>query len=285
MAGAGLIAIKRRIKSVTSTKKITKAMGLVATAKLRKTKVKLNTNQKFHNTFDEIMKEILDNYPSNMYSVYTHGNKSVKKLYIVLTSDSGLCGGFNTSVVNVAIEELKLDKENSLIMLIGGKGKPYLKKYKFEFATEFTDLPDIPTIKEAGLIVDKALQMYKNNEIGEVYVINTRFHSTVNQVVTKSKILPLDYKPNDEFKKYVKFEPQADMIIDEVIHMYLKQEVLNFMLNSKASEQSSRMTAMDGATKNANEILDDLKLQHNRIRQGAITQEISEIVGGAEAQK
>ena len=285
MAGAGVIEIKGRIKSITSTKKITKAMGLLATAKLRKTRVKLEVNSKYNSHFDEAIKEVLDGFPSETYNVYTHGNESKNKLYIVLTSDSGLCGGFNSNVVNNTVTELSKDRENSLILLVGQKGKSYFKRYKYEPVAEFVDIPDLPSIKESYMITNHILDMYEKGEVGEVYISFTKFVSTVNQKVEFKKLLPLGYNVKNEIKEYIMLEPGIEQFVNETVKINLNQQVLNCMLNSKASEQGSRMSAMDGATRNADDILENLKLKYNRIRQGAITQEISEIVGGAEAQK
>lgn len=285
MAGAGVIEIKSRIKSITSTKKITKAMGLVATAKLRKTRVKLEVNSKYNSYFDEAIKEVLDGFPSETYNVYTHGNESKNKLYIVLTSDSGLCGGFNSNIVNNTVTELSKDRENSLILLVGQKGRAYFKRYKYEAVAEFVDIPDLPSITESYLVTNQVLEMYRNGEIGEVYISFTKFVSTVNQKVEFKKLLPLGYNKKDELTEYVMLEPDISEFVTKTVKVNLNRQILNCMLNAKASEQGSRMTAMDGATKNADDILENLKLKYNRIRQGAITQEISEIVGGAEAQK
>jgi F-type H+-transporting ATPase subunit gamma len=283
MAGAGLIAIKRRIKSVTNTRKITKAMGLVATAKLRKSREKLLINEQFYDLTVEIMKNILDNYEEK--SIYTHGNKSSKKLYIVFTSETGLCGAFNGNVISKAVELVKSDKENSIVMVVGQKGKNYFNRLKYDTAAEYVDVPDIPTSKEAGIIAQHALRLYKKGEVGEINVVYTKFVSAVKMTVLTERLLPIPfssgYMPNDTLN----FEPNIDEMLDEYINLYLKELVMYCMFNSKASEHSSRMNAMDSSTKNANDLLNKLNLQFNRIRQSVITQEISEIVGGAEAQK
>ena len=264
MAGAGLIAIKSRIKSITSTKKITKAMGLVATAKLRKTRAKLEVNTKYNSYFNEAINEVLEGFPSETYNVYTHGNESKKKLYIVLTSDSGLCGGFNSNIVNNTVTELSQDRENSLIILVGQKGRAYFNRYKYKSVAEFLDIPDLPSIKEAYAITNKAIEMYEKGEVGEVYVSFTKFVSTVNQSNEIKKLLPLGYNEKDELKDYVMIEPDIVEFVNQTVKINLNQQILNCMLNSKASEQGSRMAAMDGATRNANDILEDLKLKYNR---------------------
>ena len=283
MAGAGLIAIKRRIKSITNTKKITKAMGLVATAKLRKSRVKLNYNMEYHNSLIDVIKELLENYEEN--SIYINGNKSKTKLYIVLTSDTGLCGGFNGAVFNETYERMVQDKANSKMIVVGQKGKNYFARIKQETLAEYVEIPDLPTIKEAKEIASRVLFMYENGEVGEINIVYTKFVSAVKIMSTCEKLLPLDLYNNHGINDVVDFEPNLTELLEEAIKFYLKEEILYCMLNSKCSEQSSRMNAMDGATKNADELLEKLKLKYNRIRQSSITQEISEIVGGAEAQK
>ncbi len=278
---AGLLAIKRRIKSVSNTKKITNAMGLIATSKLRKSRMNLESNQSYYNTFEGIINKIAAGVEGK--SIYTHGNGSKKKLYITITSDSGLCGGFNGAVVSAAVEKVTEDKVNSLIMSVGQKGRGYFRRLKYDTVAEYVDIPDEPTTKEPKTIAEHALSLYRNGEIGEVYVVYTKFISTVKQNVEVEKILPLEAKK--ETGALTEFEPEANDLLEGIISVALKTQVFNFLLNSKASEQASRMAAMDSATKNANELLDNLNLKYNRIRQSAITQEITEIVGGAEAQK
>lgn len=292
MAGAGLIAIKRRIKSVTSTKKITKAMGLVATAKLRKSREKLDVNEKYYNSFKELMSEVLSDAVDDLEgnNIYLYGNKSKNKLYVVLTSDSGLCGGFNANVVSTACDYMRKDREHSISIVVGQKGRAYFKKFKFDTAAEYVQIPDLPTLKEATQIADHAVKMYENGEVGEVYVVYTKFYSTVKQEVKVERILPLDIEKRNADKdssnvEYIEYEPEIHTLLHNIVKTHIRQRTLNFMLNSKASEQGSRMSAMDGATKNANDLLEQLNLKFNRVRQSAITQEISEIVGGAEAQR
>ena len=282
MAGAGLVAIKRRIKSVTSTQKITNAMGLIATANLRKVRKKLDANDKYCELFTSVVNEFVSEAEGR--NIYIHGNGSNKKLYICLNSDTGLCGGFNNSVVTGLDAKMSKDRENSILISVGQKGRMYFKRLHYKTEAEYVDIPDIPTMKEANTIVYKALDFYKNGEVGEINIAYTKFVSTVRQNVIVEKLLPLE--ANKETKRVsVKFEPSAEYMIDDVVLSHLKQKLLNCMMNSKASEQASRMTAMDGSTKNANDLLESLNLKYNRERQTAITQEITEIVGGAEALK
>ncbi|NFI09375.1 F0F1 ATP synthase subunit gamma [Clostridium botulinum] len=282
MAGAGLIGIRRRIKSVTNIRKITKAMGLVSTAKLRKARVNLEINKKYYNEYKIILKDIINFIEDS--NIYIDGNGSHKKLYVIFTSDSGLCGSFNINIINNVINEIKEDKENSLVIVIGQKGRMYLKKLGINTLAEYIEIPDVPTTKEAGTIAKNIIKLYSSKEVGEVFLVYSEFYSPVKQQVLINKILPFT-KENKSDNKYIEFNPSVTQLMDEILENYLKATILNCFSNSKASENGSRMTAMNGATDNANDLLDNLDLQFNRLRQSAITQEISEIVGGAEAQR
>jgi F-type H+-transporting ATPase subunit gamma len=286
VSGSGLISIKRRIKSVTNTNKITRAMGLVATSKFRKTKEELEINQLYTNSFSSVLIDVLRNH--DVENVYKDGNNSKKKLYIVLTSDTGLCGAFNANIINKAVEEISQDKENSIIMVIGAKGISYFSRFNYEVAIKYTDIPDIPRLGDANDFAAAALEMYDNEEVGQISIVYAHFISQSNHEVVIEKVLPLEegnsFKGNS-IDNFVVFEPGINSVLNDLIPLYMRERILNYLLQSKTSEQAARMTSMDGATKNANEMLDKLKLQFNRMRQSAITQEISEIVGGAEAQK
>lgn len=283
VAGSGLIGIKRRIKSVTNTKKITKAMGLVATSKLRKVREVLNVNSVYNDSLNKIIDEITASDETE--NIYKDGNGSRKKLYIVFTSDSGLCGAFNLNVLNRSLQEFAGIKEEVEIMVIGEKGTSFFNRTNYEVKYKFINIPDVPTLGDANDYAMVALKLYKSGEVGEINVIFTQSESQTKHEVVIEKMLPLgesrDKKPNSAMN----FEPEVSTLLDSIIPLYARQKILNYLIQSKTSEQSIRMSAMDGATKNANELLDKLKLQYNRMRQGAITQEISEIVGGAEAQR
>ncbi|AAK80809.1 F-type H+-transporting ATPase subunit gamma [Clostridium acetobutylicum] len=282
MAGAGLIIIKRRIKSITNTKKITNAMGLIATSNLRKSRQNLEANKAYYEAFNDVINKIVSS--SSKSNLYVAGNKSDKKLYIALTSDSGLCGGFNGAVVTAADNVMRGDKDKSLLITVGQKGISYFKRLKYETLSEYVDIPNEPGLKEAKEIADRALSLYEKGEIGEVHVIYTQFLSTVNQKVEVKKVLPIEPKKMEKVS-VAEFEPDAEIILEKAIRLHIEQQLFNLLLNSKASEQASRMSSMDSATKNANDLLDALNIKYNRIRQSAITQEITEIVGGAEALK
>lgn len=286
MAGAGLIAIKRRIKSINNTKKITKAVGLVATSKLRKARQSLETNNMYYSYLENIINDIVRD-SELQDNIYIKGNHSKKNIFIALMSDTGLCGGFNGNVVAKTVQNISGDKENSLLVIVGQKGRTYFKKMGYESIAEYVEIPDIPTIKEVKTIIDKTFRLYEEGQVGEVKIVYTEFVSSVKQEVKIKRLLPIQYESisSEKSNTYIEYEPKGKKFLENILNMYLKQTLLNLMLNSKASEQGARMAAMDGATRNANDLLDKLNLKYNRIRQSMITQEISEIVGGAEAQK
>ncbi|OPJ63428.1 ATP synthase F1 subunit gamma [Clostridium oryzae] len=282
MAGAGLITIRRRMKSVTNTLKITKAMGLVATSKLRKVRVSLNSAEIFSKRYASIFEAVRNAYAES--SVFVTGNKSSKKLYIVITSESGLCGGYNASVVNKVSEITGNDKADSLILVVGQKGRGYFNRLKYETAAEYVEVSDVPSLKETNEIFSKAISLYLNGEVGEVNIVFTKFISSVKQVITVDKLLPIEKNEKGTVEDFV-FEPSIESIFDYAVKENIKNKIYYALTSAKASEHSSRMTAMDNASENANDILDKLALKYNRIRQFSITQEITEIVGGAEAQR
>jgi len=284
MAGMGLLAIKRRIKSITNTTKITRAMGLVATSKYKKIREKVDVSNNYLNKLEEAMKQVKDNYEND--SIYISGNSNSKKLYVVLTSDTGLCGGFNWSVANEIIDRLKKSKEDYSIIIVGQKGRIIFKKLNVETVAEYVEISNIPTQKEAATIINHAHSMYVNGEVGEVYIVYKKLISALKNEVKVEKLLPLDFNSEvNNSKDYVDINAIDEKTLYEIISVFLNGKMVNSLLHSKASEHRARMESMGSATNNANDILDKLKLSYNRIRQSAITQEISEIVGGAEAQR
>ena len=283
MAAAGLVKIKRRITSIESTRKITKAMGLVSTSKLRKARKELNSSEEHYKLCSDIVNELMGVLPEDFENPYLKSNsKTSDKLYIVITSDTGLCGGFNGNVASYLNTIIK-DKDKAKIIVVGSKGISYMHKYHFDIIKNYVDIPDIPTVKEIKAVYQDALYMFKKGDVSEVNIVYTEFISPIKQSVKIDRLLPIDRTKgsNGDFL----IEPSIDEVLNSSLDIYFKSRLRRAMLHSKACEQSSRMTAMNGATKNADDILKALKLKYNRIRQTAITQEISEIVGGAAAQK
>ena len=281
MGAAGLIEIKRRMKSVESTRKITKAMGLVATSKLRKARKELIANEQYNNLCKEVISEVVSSMPEDFDSIY-YKSFDGDKLYIVLTSDTGLCAGYNNTVA-IYLNNLVQKSGGAKVVVVGSKGISYLSRYKISTYAEYVDLPDMPATKDINRIYNDAIYLYEKGDVSEVNIVYTEFISPVKQEVKSVKILPIEKKASREGQYII--EPNEEAVFKNALDMDLKSHLKTCMLSAKASEHSARMTAMDGATENANDILQSLNIKFNRIRQGIITQEISEIVGGAEAQK
>ncbi|MDY3827553.1 MAG: ATP synthase F1 subunit gamma [Clostridium sp.] len=281
MGAAGLIEIKRRLKSVQSTMKITKAMGLVATSKLRKSRKELSDINEYAEIAMQNLKSVAGIVDENLDIPYFSKNDSEKILYIIITSDSGLCGGYNNNVVSY-FNSLVEDKNNVEIINVGSRGSSYLSRLSYSTIAEYVDIPDVPTIKEVKTVYEKALNLFITGEVSEVRVVYTEFESPIKQVPKYEVLLPVEKEGEQDILFDV--EPNIEEVITNLLDIYLKGKLRKIMLSAKCSEQSARMSAMDTAAGNAKDIIDNLNLKYNRIRQAAITQEISEIVGGANAQ-
>lgn len=287
MAGMGMRDIKRRIKSVNSTKQITNAMKLVSTAKLKRTRDRFERVQPYFETVNETIQGILES-ADNIEHQYISEREIKKSLYIVITADRGLCGGYNINAIKKVLEDVE-DKEKASIIVIGQKAKGYFLKRDYEVAGEYLQISEKPQYVHAKDIGRLALKLYKDGEIDEIKLVYTRFASTISQVPEMLKLLPVA-KSNEEQSeekefKYVSYEPSPAAVLDYLIPKYIESTIFGALVESAASEQAARRMAMENATDNAEEMIENLTLSFNQARQAAITQEITEIVGGAEALK
>lgn len=287
MAGMGMRDIKRRIKSVNSTKQITNAMKLVSTAKLKRTRDRFERVKPYFQTVNETIQGILGS-ANNIEHQYISEREIKKSLYIVITSDRGLCGGYNINSIKKALEDIE-DKEKSSFIVIGQKAKGYFSKRDYEIIGEYLQISEKPEYRNAKDIGRLALQLYKDGEIDEIKLVYTEFASTISQVPQRLKLLPVTKQNEDQTEekefKYVSYEPSPGAVLDYLIPKYIESTIFGALVESAASEQAARRLAMESATDNAEEMIANLTLSFNQARQAAITQEISEIVGGAEALK
>lgn len=259
-------------------------MGLVATSKLRKCRRILKEGMEYVDVSRSSIQSLANiAKESEGNDIFFDGNKSENKLYIVITSDSGLCAGYNGNTITYLESIIEDFKDKAKIILVGSKGMSHMKKLGLSTIAEYVDIKDIPSIKDVKIIYQKALKLFLDEEVSEVNVVYTNFGSPVKQTVTSEKLLPISEVSLDN--KEVAVEPSIEAVFKNSIDGYLKGKLRMLMLSSRCSEESARMNSMDGATSNADDILRSLNLQYNRIRQAMITQEISEIVGGASAQK
>jgi F-type H+-transporting ATPase subunit gamma len=282
LAGVGLIDLKRRIKSVISTQKITKAMGLVATVKFKTARMNLERYKPYYEQLNE-SKNRLMTIEGTAELEYCRTNEGKKDMYIVITSDSGLCGSYNSSVFNSIYSEIK-NKDEIQLIVVGQKGRNYFASQGYEIAANFNNKSVNPSFKEVSKIVGIGRERFLNGEIRSLNLVYTKFHNTARQTVEVVKLLPMESAVSDT-EIYTLFEPSFKQIHNYVLPKYLDAATYFALSNSIAREYAIRMNSMDNATKNASEILAKLKTLYNRARQGSITQEITEIVSGAEALK
>lgn len=294
--------IKRRISSVENTKKITRAMKMVSAAKLRNAQDKAESARPFFNRTREILEDIVNNTEETethpLLKAPDSANDST--LYIVVTGDRGLCGAYNSRVLKQAGRSLS--KKPGPIIPIGKKGYKHFLRSNQDILTKYINIDDYPDFWFARSITDEILGPYMEEEINEVRLIYTHFDSPLNQTVYELPLLPVippgergemkttaeqsdeEQSVSDHQVDYL-YEPSTQEVLDELLPQYLNNIIYAALLESKASEFGARMTAMDSATENATEMIDDLTLSYNRARQSAITKEINEIVSGAEALK
>lgn len=286
MAQAGMRDIKRRIRSVSNTKQITKAMELVSSAKLRRTREKLEKTRPYYNTIVRSINDILAS-TSGIKHPFLEKREVKKSAYIVITADRGLCGGYNNNVIKLTEENIK-NKENAVIIAVGQKGRDFFRRRGYNLVGEFVHISENPQYSHAREIGNIVIDLYKKKEIDEVNVVYTQFESTISQVTKIMKLLPAENVVEKEGRKkttLVEYEPSPEEVLDYLIPKYIHSVIYGAMIEASASEQAARRNAMESATDNAQEMIEDLKLSYNRARQASITQEIAEIVGGAEALK
>ncbi len=288
MAGSNTQDIKRRIKSVTSTEHITNAMKLVSAGKLRKAKATFEkTNENFHYITHSIA-EIFNN-SSDVPKHYLLGNREIKiTCYIIVTSSKGLCGGFNSNVIKEAEREILADWEKPVIIAIGNRGKEYFQKRGYEIYSEYLEPPESISFLETQEMSRPIIEMYNSGEIDEVVLIYTSFISSLEQEVKNVTLLPFDIERDPEImqmEKEVEYEPSVEAVFNYLVPKYVEMMVYAAVVESATCEHAARRMAMENATDNAREMLDNLSLSYNRARQSSITDQIIEIVAGSEAQK
>ena len=278
----GIIATKRRIKSVNSTKKITKAMELVSTSKLKRCRDAFDRNSVYTSETLDLVQEVLSNVKNvdNQYLV----KKDIKsKLYIVITSNLGLCGGYNANVYSLVKDNV--DLENDYLITLGSKGNSYFNKRGYNIVHSINEETTGFEQEASKQIASKALEMFTNNSVGEVHIIYTKFVNSLTFRAEDLKLLPVEVVEKEVSgpTQELMIEPDANEVLNELLPFYFNSVIYGSLIESHVSEQASRRTAMENATDNAEEISDKLLIQYNKARQSAITQEITEVVAGANA--
>ena len=285
---ASLKDLRNRIGSVKSTKKITSAMKMVAAAKLKKAQDNAERSRPYATKMHEIVNSLTS---GNQNQIKKFGERSKDKrniLLIVCSADRGLCGGFNGSIIKFTKKITKELSENNNIkfIFVGKKAYQALKRdYENMIIDNFTDIAN-PNIdfQLSSSVRDKVLQLFLDEEVDECHLIYTEFKSAMTQTVKSHKLLPVN-NDNEEINKAstYEYEPNEESVLNEIIPRNIAIQIHSGLLENLASEQGSRMTAMDNATRNANDMIDNLTLLYNRSRQALITSELIEIISGAEA--
>ena len=287
--------LKKRIGSVKSTEKITKAMKMVAAAKLRRAQESAESSRPYSDSMKDLIESISKGYnPSSTdRNLLTGDEKDQIHLLILFTSERGLCGGFNSIVTRTLRDKIEnlIDQNKTVkIVCVGKKGYDILKRQYSEMITEVIDMRAVKSItyQDAKNISDKIVKMFFDGEFDKCSIFYNEFKSVISQIPTEQQVIPIEIINDeaDEEKKeesFFEFEPGESEILDEILPLNFTVQVFKALLESAASEQGARMSAMDNASRNAGDMIDNLTLFYNRSRQAVITKELIEIISGAEA--
>ena len=285
--------LRKRISSVKSTQKITKAMKMVAAAKLRKAQEMAEKGRPYSDKMDLIIQNLSKaiNDPSNAPKLLVGTGEDKTHLCVVMTADRGLCGGFNTNICKLAkkyFDEAIKSSKNLKIITVGTKGLDQLKRDYGQYIIKRINLKDKKKLSflDAEEIGKQIVELFKNNEFDKCFIFYNKFKNVISQIPQQQQVIPAKVenqnKKDEEVSSY-EFEPDEDEILDDLLPKNISTQIFKAFLENSASEQGSRMTAMDNATRNAGDLVDKLTINYNRSRQAAITKELIEIISGAES--
>lgn len=279
--------IKRRKTSIQGTQQITKAMKLVSTVKLQRARANAERSKSYFDSMFGTVNSILSRV-GHVEHKYLLPGKSSKKAVILITSNRGLAGGYNSNAIKLVTGNKEWKKEDIVVYSIGNKGSEALARYGYEVRESLPEVIEEPAYADAIALSNRLLEAFAGDEIGEIYLAYTSFKNTVSHEPKFLKLLPVEYEANVESEAsdstlVMNFEPEDVEALDMIIPKYITSLIYGALMESVASENGARMQAMDNATSNAEEMISDLSLMYNRARQGSITQELTEIIAGAEA--
>ncbi|MDG6778706.1 F0F1 ATP synthase subunit gamma [Thiomicrorhabdus sp. zzn3] len=285
MAG-GSKEIRAKIASVTNTKKITKAMEMVAASKMRKAQARMEATKPYVEKVKRVISHVAGAHPEYKHP-YTQERDSVKRVgLVVISSDRGLCGGLNSNLFRKILPMLKQWQEAKVeveLALVGNKAKSFFRSYGGNVVATVSDLGDTPHIEDLVGTVKVLLDKFDAGDIDEIYIASNEFVNTMAQTPTVQKMVPLEAEAEAETHWDYLYEPDAKTALDLLMRRYIESLVFGAVVENAACEQGARMMAMKNATDNAGQMINDLKLAYNKARQAAITQELSEIVAGSSA--
>jgi len=281
---ANLKDIRNRIKSVQSIQQVTRAMKMVAAAKLRKSQERMEQARPYAQRLEEIIQSLLPDVDRNMLDILDV--RDVKRLaFVVVTSDRGLAGSFNTTIIKKAEQEIAaIGGDKCELYCIGRKGRDHFKKRDYKIVEDHIEFWNDLNYNDAIKIGQGVIQRFLSKEVDEIRVVYNYFQSIGSQKTMLETLLPLHFSKTDVDKAADRiYEPSKEEIVKSLVPRHLNIQMWKYLLESYASEQAARMVAMDNATENSGEMIRDLQLQFNKARQASITTEMLEIVGGAEA--
>lgn len=278
--------IKRRIRGISNTRQITKAMELVSSAKLKRARERLEKSRPYYNTVLSNIQDILAT-TGNMKHPLLDNREVKSSLYIVVSADRGLAGGYNAGVIRLAENKIREDNIDAKIIAVGSKARDYFKKRGYDLVGDFVGISEEPEFADARKIGNIALELYKNKDTDEINIVYTKFLGTISQEPTILKLLPSTevHEGSSERRTVTEFEPSTEEVLSYLIPKYIQSTIYGALIEASSSEQAARRVAMEAATDNADEMIDELNISYNRARQAAITMEITEIVSGADALK
>ena len=288
---ANTTQLKRRITSVKNTKQITKAMELVSASKMRKAQENAFRSRDYRNLANQILTRLRELTDVEKHPLFATRKAIKTRLHIAITSDRGLAGAYNSNVLRQLAKELqrdKADKIKSQVIVVGKQAAQFITRFdNIEVIAVYREFPEHPTPNDIRPILTTVTDNYANAEVDAVDILYTDFKSSISQVVRSDRLLPAAYSevPISDDLESADFEPSVQAVLENVTMRLIEANLTQAFFESQASEQSMRMMAMKNATDNANDLVEDLTLAFNTARQSAITQELAEITGGAEAMK
>ena len=283
MASGNMKAIKRRIKSVGSTMQITKAMELVSSSKLRKAKDKAEAGRPYFEKLYEMMTEIAES-KKDFKSPFTEKREIKNRLFIVIAGDRGLAGGYNSNLLRSVLADCQNDENKPKVIAIGKKTIEFFEKREFDIVGKYPLLAETAKTADCADIATMAIEMFRRREVDQVKIFYTTFVSPLVQNPVSMEILPIEKDDEgDEVPSLITYDPAPETVFDRIVPKFTMSLIYCALSDSYASEQSARRNAMENATDNAEKMIGELSLKYNRARQEKITNEINEIVSGANA--